>query len=127
MPEAATARPLPLPHPRKSPLRPPGHLSASSKKWWRLISQTWMLEPHHLELLSQAAGCLDRMEAARLVVAAEGAIIRDRFNIPREHPAAKQERDQKLLFSKLCRELNLDPDPSEPSRPPLIQNRYKSR
>jgi len=123
----AAARPLPLEHTRKSPLRPPRHLSKSSKRWWAKIIGTWQLEPHHVELLSQAAGCLDRMEAARLVVATEGAIIRDRFNIPREHPAAKQERDEKLLFAKLCREMNLDPEPSEPSRPPLIADRYKSR
>jgi hypothetical protein len=42
------------------------------------------------------------------------------------HPAWALERDSKILFSRLLRELNLDIDtPAEDhSRPPAIQGRY---
>jgi hypothetical protein len=77
--------------------------------------------------LTAAAGCLDRCEAARKIVESQGAIIADRVGGPKEHPASRQERDEKLLFSKLVRELGLDPNPPGESRPPILPNRYEHR
>ena len=111
---------------RKAPPKPPKHLSRRASAWWRSIASTWELEPHQIELLTAAAGCMDRIEEARVQIAEKGTVFIDKHGQPREHPAARHERDQKLLLAKLCRELNLDPAPTD-SRPPLIRGRYVHR
>lgn len=71
----------------------------------------YQLEPHHLLLLQGAAELWDRLQDARETVEKEGAIIADRFGCPREHPAAKLERDSKIVFCRMVRELALDIEP----------------
>jgi hypothetical protein len=41
------------------------------------------------------------------------------------HPALLLERDQKILFARLLRELNLDASVPDAPRPPVIQGRYE--
>jgi hypothetical protein len=82
---------------------------------------------HQIELLTHAAHCKDRIEQARQTLDAEGSTFVDKFGQPREHPAARHERDQKILLAKLVRELNLDSDLASESRPPLIRGRYEHR
>jgi phage terminase small subunit len=106
----------------------PAYLSDDTKAFWAAIVSTWSLEVHHLELLGAACECLDKIEAARRIVAQEGIVIRDRFDKPQEHPAGKLIRNEKTLLAKLLRELSLDSQrPEEYSRPPLIPGRYESR
>ena len=120
--------PVPLmPFRRTKPgVKAPKHLSRRAAAWWRSIASTWELDPHQMELLSAAAGCLDRIDEARVQIAERGSVFSDRFGQLRENPAARHERDQKLLLAKLCRELNLDPAPTD-ARPPLIRGRYQHR
>ena len=110
----------------KKPLTPPKHLTPAAKKWWRTTASEFDLDAHHLHLLTLACEMLDRSADARSIVQTEGAIIRDRFNQSRENPAAKLERDSKITFARLLRELALDiEDPHDTTRPPVITRRQR--
>jgi hypothetical protein len=78
------------------------------------------LEPHHRRLLSLAAGAWDRAEEARAALAEHGTTYTDRFGQPRARPEVAIERDSRVGFARLLRELDLDgeagPDPRLPRR-----------
>src|SRR5882757_4894876 len=100
------------------------HLSDTTRRWWRSVVDTDQLEPHHLHLLRLACEALDRAEEARAALAS-GTTYRDRFNAPRVRPEVAIERDSRLSFARLCRELDLDTETVSPrvGPPPLRSNR----
>lgn len=99
--------------------KPPAYLQDAGKKFWRKILADIVLEePHDLERLAQSCHCLDQIAEARTKIEAEGAYFVDRWNQPKEHPAAKSIRDNKILFARLVRELCLDIEQPDESRPP---------
>jgi phage terminase small subunit len=106
----------------KSPARrgpkPPPHLSTRAKKWWSRVVADYELEPHHLLLLGKAAEAWDRAEEAREAVDREGLTYSDRFGQPRLRPEVAVERDSRIAFARLIRELSLDVEPPADSRPP---------
>lgn len=100
--------------------KPPAHLSAASRKWWREVVQDFGLEPHHLLTLALACQALDRAEQARAALAESGLTFRDRLGNPRPHPAVAIERNSMVAFARLVRELGLDAvEPDGPRPPPL--------
>jgi len=100
--------------------RAPRHLAAATRKWWRETVAAYELEPHHLRLLTACAESWDRMTQAREALAECGPVILDRFGQQRSSPWVAVERDSRLAFARLLRELALDVDgPSEP-RPPRL-------
>jgi phage terminase small subunit len=103
----------------------PRHLRAKTRAWWSQVVADYQLEPHHELLLTAAAECLDRIAQAREAVEAEGLFPQNGRG-KKLHPALLLERDQKILFARLVRELSLDIEaPAEPySRPPRPQGRY---
>jgi P27 family predicted phage terminase small subunit len=102
--------------------RAPQHLKEKTRAWWRAVVNGYELEPHHVRLLTLAAEAWDRGQDARELVATEGAVYRDRFDQPRAHPAVAIERDARLAFARLLRELDLDVEPpTEGPRPPALQ------
>lgn len=101
--------------------RPPGHLSPESRRWWKTIVELFELEAHHLRVLTAAAEAFDRKEEARRLIAAEGLVVRDRFGTLKPHPAAAIERDSRLAFGRLVRELDLDVGP--PREMPRVAGR----
>lgn len=98
--------------------RAPGHLSIATKKWWRQVASDYKLESHHVRLLTLAAEAWDRSQEARERLAADGTYIEDRFGQLRPHPAVAVERDSRLAFARLVRELCLDDDGPDAPRPP---------
>ena len=84
------------------------------------MAAEYQLEPHHVSLLDQAAKCLDRIEAARAILDKNGVVVLDRFGCPKQHPAMNVELQNKITFSRLLRELNLDTEAPTESRPPRI-------
>lgn len=100
--------------------KPPKHLRAATAAWWKAVAAEYTLEPHHLRLLTLAAEAWDRCEEARETLAAEGAYFKDRFGQPKAHPALAVERDSRIAFARLLRELGLDLEPPE-SRPPALR------
>jgi phage terminase small subunit len=80
---------------------------------------------YHLLLLQAAAEAWDRYQAAREQLDREGLVIPGRQG-PKPHPAIAVERDSRLGFARLIRELDLDVEPPASERvgpPPLYSNR----
>ncbi len=104
----------------------PAHLQPVTAKWWRQVVNDYMLEPHHVRLLTLAAEAWDRNQAARAIIDDKGLTYQDRFDAPRTRPEVAIERDTRLAFARLLRELDLDVDAPAYSRtapPGLRSNR----
>jgi P27 family predicted phage terminase small subunit len=104
----------------------PKHLRPKTRKWWRGIAREYQLESHHLKLLTLLAESWDRIQQAREQVEVDGAYIKNRFGDMKAHPALALERQERVVFARLLRELDLDSEPPpEPPRPASLR-RYKS-
>src|SRR5215218_3170208 len=94
---------------------PPEHLSDQTAAWWRAVLQDYELEPHHLRLLQAAGEAWDRYRQARSALAEHGLTFTDEKGMVRARPEAAIERDNRIAFARLVRELDLDTDgPAEP-------------
>jgi phage terminase small subunit len=101
--------------------KPPKELRPETKRWWRGVVADYELEPHHLRLLTMAGGAWDRSQQAGEEIARSGAFVSDRYGCLKASPAIAVERDSKILFARLLRELALDVEPPpDSSRPPGI-------
>ena len=85
----------------------PKHLRVATKKWIRQILADYELESQHVKILIQAGECWDRILLARERIEKDGAYYTDRFHSPKCHPALSEERNNRVVFSRLIRELNL--------------------
>lgn len=101
--------------------RPPSHLRTATAKWFRQVLTDYELEDHHIRLLTLAAEAWDRSCQAREVIDAQGLTFSDRFGQPKARPEVAIERDSRIGFARLLRELDLDVEaPSEANRPPAL-------
>lgn len=97
------------------------HLEAKTRKWWRNVLDDYDLEEHHVKLLTLAAEAWDRCQEARRILDENGLTYTDRFGCPRARPEVAIERDSRIAFARLLRELALDLEPpEEPGRPPRL-------
>jgi P27 family predicted phage terminase small subunit len=98
----------------------PKRLRAATRRWWTEVVRDYDLEPHHLRLLTLACEAWDRCQQAREILRRDGIVTTDRYGSPKAHPAVAIERDSRLAFARLLRELDLDgeplPDPRMPRR-----------
>jgi terminase small subunit-like protein len=90
------------------------------KKWWTSVQSEYVLNAHHNLLLEAACGCWDRSTAAGKVLDAEGLTYTDDHGKIVRRPEISIERDNKIAFARLLRELDLDGAGSDDSRPPPI-------
>ena len=104
---------------------PPKHLQPNTKAWFKNVIADYDLEEHHVRLLTLACESWDRCVQAREAIAEHGLTITDRFGFPRARPEVAIERDAKISFARLCRELDLDTEatPENPRPPALRSNR----
>ena len=102
----------------------PGHLQPETRAWWKSVVLDWQLEDHHRRLLTLAAESWDRCQAAREAIEKNGMTFCDRFGTPRARPEVGIERDSRIAFARLVRELGLDIEGPNESRPPRIGQRY---
>ena len=103
----------------------PKHLQPATQKWFLLVMADYSLESHHVLLLQLAAEAWDRCQQARemldgglTVPTADGGL--------KAHPCVAIERDARLAFARLIRELDLDTEPPAHGRsspPALASNR----
>jgi phage terminase small subunit len=102
----------------------PKHLCPATKRWWKSVVSTYELEPHHIRLLQLAAESWDRGQQAREILDAQGlTFVDDKLNRLTAHPCIAVERDCRLSFARLLRELDLDVEPTTASsRPPALRS-----
>ena len=100
--------------------RPPAHLAAPTREWWRAVLADFTMEPHHLRLLEATCRAWDRAEEARLRIAKDGAYLPDRFGQLKPHPALDVERKSREAFRVMLRELGLDIAPPADVRGPTV-------
>jgi P27 family predicted phage terminase small subunit len=97
----------------------PKHLTAAARRIWRQIVADYQLEERHLGLLRLALEALDSADEARHRIEADGSYIADRYGCLKVHPAIAVQRDARIAFARLSRELGLDLEaPTAPTRPP---------
>jgi phage terminase small subunit len=92
-------------------IKPPGHLRVATRRWFASVVADFDLEPHHRRLLTLAAEAWDRGQAAREIVDRDGMTYDDRFGQPKARPEIAIERDSRIGFARLIRELGLDVEP----------------
>lgn len=104
-------------------LKPPGHLKAATRRWWESVVSEWDLEDHHVRLLQLAGEAWDRAEDARRAIDKHGLIYTTRFGDPKTRPEVAIERDSRLAFVRILRELDLDVEPPAGARrPPALRS-----
>ena len=110
--------------PRVAVPRPPAHLNDRTRKWFASVCEQYELQEHHLRLLTLAGEAWDRCEQAREALGREGLTFTDRFGAPHSRPEIAIERDSRIAFARLVRELDLDVEaPNEGrTRPPGLRS-----
>lgn len=106
--------------------RPPGHLRAATRRWFAAVVSDYDLDPHHVRLLTLAAEAWDRGQAAREIIDRDGMTFTDRFGQPKARPEIAIERDSRIGFARLIRELGLDVEPP-PEAPRMARTRDYGR
>jgi phage terminase small subunit len=103
---------------------PPPHLATTTAAWWKAVVEDYQLEPHHLRLLQLAGEAWDRCSQARMALEESGLTYQNRFGDPVLRPEVAVERDSRLAFARLLRELDLDVEPpgDARSRPPALKS-----
>ena len=100
-------------------MRMPSGLGTNGKRFWKkVLTEFQLVDSHDLERLSMCAKCLDVIHEAETRLSVDGLFVENRYGTSTEHPGCKMVRDNKLLFVKIIRELGLDLNTAEPSRPP---------
>ena len=108
---------------RTNAIKPPKHLRPATRRWFAAVLENYELEEHHVRLLVLAAEAWDRCEQARLALAEHGTTFLDRFGCPHSRPEIAVERDSRIAFTRLVRELDLDTEtPAAASRPPQLRS-----
>ena len=100
----------------------PKHLEPETRQWWESVLAEYLLDDHHVRLLTLAAEAWDRGTQARKAIVTHGTTFNDRSGQPRARPEIAIERDCRIAFARLLRELALDVESPE-ARPPRTQSR----
>jgi phage terminase small subunit len=85
------------------------------KQFWLDTNTKFEFDDHQLKLLEAACGAWDRMTQARLALAKQGLTYQDDKGGIRPRPEIAIERDSRVAFARLLRELHLD-DPDRGAR-----------
>ena len=97
--------------------KPPPHLSRETAAWWIEVLAEYDFEGHHIKLLQKACEAWDRSETARKAILKFGLTFDDRFGSPHARPEIAIERDSRLAFARLVREIGMDVSTLNESRP----------
>jgi phage terminase small subunit len=105
---------------KKPTIKPPSHLRAETQRWWSGVLSEYLLEPHHVKLLTLAAESWDRATQSREAIAKYGLVYTDRLGSPRKRPEVSIAEAATIAFARLCRELDLSEDSAPDNRPPAL-------
>jgi hypothetical protein len=98
----------------------PDYLRKETREWLEKVFFEFDFEVHKKPLLIQAGETLDRIKNAREIISKDGAFYTDATGKPRKHPALDAERNDRIVFARLIRELNLT-DEAPDTRPPTLK------
>jgi P27 family predicted phage terminase small subunit len=91
--------------------RAPAHLSDSSRRLYGQITGNWILESHHLAILTKALEALDRADQARAEIGTGPLMVESRLGEMKSHPLLAVEREARAQFGTLLKQLGLDLTP----------------
>ena len=77
------------------------------------MCQGYELEEHHVKLLTAACEAWDRHQQAREALEQRGLVYIDSRGVPHSRPEVAVERDSRIAFARLVRELRLDVGPPD--------------
>jgi P27 family predicted phage terminase small subunit len=97
--------------------KPPKHLRAATSAWWTDVVAEYEFQSHHIRLLTKACESWDRSEQAREGLLRHGLTFDDRFGSHHARPEVAIERDSRLAFARLIREIGLDVSAPSDTRP----------
>jgi P27 family predicted phage terminase small subunit len=106
---------------RNQTFKPPAHLKPATKRWFKHVCEQFELEQHHVRLLTMACEAWDRAVESREALAAKGLTYDDRFGQPHARPEVAIERDSRIAFARLTRELCLDDSTPDDRRSPGLR------
>ena len=106
----------------KRQIDPPTHLEPETAAWWLSVHSDYQLEPHHTRLLTLAAEAFDRCQQARSEIQCDGLTVPTGDGGKKAHPCVAIERDARLAFARLVRELDLDVEAPVDRRPPGLRS-----
>jgi phage terminase small subunit len=89
----------------------PKHLKTIGRVLFNSVTRDYDLQSHHIALLTLACEARDRAEEARAAIAKDGAYVDGRYGL-KAHPAIAVERDSRLAFGRLLRQLDLEDVPN---------------
>jgi len=96
-------------------MKAPSDLSASGRRLFESVTGAYLLEEHHLHLLTQACRAWDRAEGARREIGSR-LTVTSRLGEVKPNPLLAVERDARGQFERLLKSLGLDIDgPPPPS------------
>ena len=104
---------------------PPQHLKPPTRRWWASVVADYDLAAHHIRLLTLCGESWDRCTEAREALVEHGLTFTDRFGCPKPRPECAIERDSRIAFVRIIRELGLDDTEPPEARPPRIAGRYE--
>lgn len=112
------------PNKREVP-RPPKHLAAAGKGLWAQLHEAYVVEDaDDLQLLGDLCCMSDRIADCRAQLAKEGLTVRDRYGVPKAHPACDIERSAIRTAMQLIRQLGLGEAADELVRLPRLKGRH---
>lgn len=107
--------------------RAPAHLQPATRKWFSSVVDDYDMDQHHVRLLALAGEAWDRGQQAREAIERDGITVATADGGIKAHPAVAIERDCRIAFARLIRELALDTD-AAPEAPRMARTRdYGSR
>jgi phage terminase small subunit len=100
---------------KKPDAKPPKHLTRESRALWvRLVSEYGIDDAGGLAVLLQACEALDRLRQAQAAIAADGAVVLDRFGQQKPHVLLVTEVSSRSAFMAAIKSLGLDIEPLRP-------------
>jgi hypothetical protein len=90
----------------------PSHIKESGRKWLNGVLAEYDVPQNDLSsskrsALFMAAECLDRLREVREQIGKDGLQVPDRFGVMRAHPLCAVERDNRLTFIRITRQLGI--------------------
>jgi P27 family predicted phage terminase small subunit len=89
---------------------PPKHLTKHAKDLWARLRADYALDDAAgALLLRNLCEAVDRLAEARSILKKEGVIVRDRWGLPKQHPATLIERDARNQILASLKAMKLEP------------------